>query len=334
LTKSLFLSFFVLMSFLSVAQVRDFNFAWNGVAVEDFEEFGYDRGVQLIAQADDKILHFGAVQASASFGNRGIGIVRYGYDGQLDPTFDGDGLKTLRYNNINTSFSSAQLQVDQKILVAGAFGYNRLVQRLNTDGSLDESFADNGTLLFDDDLSQVYTNWHVIRMISETQFMAIRSFRPTSLSPHEYEFSKYNLDGSLDTSFGDQGTLSLIFPTGDDYNLRNYEYQDDGSLIMTGRIAYADETLDDELLLMKLTPNGEIDVSFGVNGIALDETVLNADMKVQEDGKIVCAGSVGSNQQGTSGSMGVARFNSDGSIDSFFGIDGSTSIGISSYADY
>ncbi len=334
LLRPLLLSFsFLIISFHSESQVRDFNFGFNGVVVEIFE--GYDRGFELLLQDDNKILHFGSAQEHPTFGDHGIAIARYQYNGELDTTFDEDGTKVVRYDDTyNTQYSSAQLQSDQKILLAGLYGTNRFIQRYHTDGRLDETFADNGTLNFFEDSKTLYTNQHFIRMIDDIQFLVIRRFRTTFQATYSYEFSKHYLDGSLDTTYGDQGVLSLELPSENNYFLGHFEFINDGDLVMAGKLIFTDESEEDKLIMMKLEPNGSINSSFGEAGIATYDTVINSDMKIQEDGKIVFVGTLGLNELGTQGYMAIARFDENGDIDASFGENGSTGIGISSYADY
>src|SRR5688500_8370509 len=60
---------------------------------------------------------------------------------------------------------------------------------------------------------------------------------------------------------------------------------------------------------------GKLDSSFGINGIATNDSVLYFSTALQGDGKIVAAGSADNN-------FAVARFNVDGTLDSSFSGDG------------
>jgi uncharacterized delta-60 repeat protein len=85
------------------------------------------------------------------------------------------------------------------------------------------------------------------------------------------------------------------------------------------------ESLEDRLVL---SGPGTLDPTFGNGGTvsvslspAFPADFLNA-LAVQPDGKLVAAGGV--NSGGTAGEFAVARFNTDGSLDTGFGTNGST----------
>ena len=85
-----------------------------------------------------------------------------------------------------------------------------------------------------------------------------------------------------------------------------------------------------ELLEDRTVPNapGTLDPTFGTSGTvsvsfssSLPSEFLDAEV-IQSDGKIIAAGSV--NAGGNAGEFAVARFNTDGSLDTTFGTGGST----------
>ena len=68
---------------------------------------------------------------------------------------------------------------------------------------------------------------------------------------------------------------------------------------------------------------GELNTSFGVNGVAITDLLSNESdriygMTLQDDGKIVAVGYAGSNDEDAA----VARFNTDGTLDNTFSADG------------
>ena len=70
-------------------------------------------------------------------------IARFNGDGTLDRTFDGDGLLTLRIPG------GGIFAPDGRILQLSTDGRRTTVQRLNTDGSADNSYGSNGSVTFD-----------------------------------------------------------------------------------------------------------------------------------------------------------------------------------------
>ena len=66
--------------------------------------------------------------------------------------------------------------------------------------------------------------------------------------------------------------------------------------------------------------DGSLDTSFGIGGSVVTGLLRGSDVVIQPDGKIVVAGdSLGPQMNGD---FAVARFNSDGSLDTSFGIGG------------
>ncbi len=146
----------------------------------------------LAVQSDGKVLVSGNFISFNGIDRNHI--VRLNTDGSLDESFDpGTGFNSTSY--------TLALQSDGKVLVGGSFtsfnGTSRSrIARLNTDGSLDESF-DPGTG-FNGDGPYVMVVQPDGKVLVGGSFT---SFNGTSRS----NFARLNADGSLDESF-DQGT--------------------------------------------------------------------------------------------------------------------------------
>jgi len=116
----------------------DSSFGGDGFALADINSGSDDYSYEVVVQADGKIIVSGA-------SDQKLALCRYNSNGSLDSTFDYDGKLIL--NDINIGFSSnwshatyMKLQADEKILA----GSSSLFARLNPDGSLDNSFGNNG----------------------------------------------------------------------------------------------------------------------------------------------------------------------------------------------
>jgi uncharacterized delta-60 repeat protein len=106
-------------------------------------DFGGSDYVQAIAiQSDGKIVAVGA-RFLAGFD---FAIARYNTDGSLDTSFDSDGKQTVDFGNFSDTASGVAIQSDGKILVSGTASNGFGVVRLNTNGSLDTDFDDDGKL--------------------------------------------------------------------------------------------------------------------------------------------------------------------------------------------
>ena len=88
-----------------------------------------------------------------SASNRDYGIARIGTDGNLDPSFSGDGLASFDLNAQDGDAHAVALQSDGKILVAGSYwdgtgtgsGVEWALTRLNSNGTVDTSFGSSGS---------------------------------------------------------------------------------------------------------------------------------------------------------------------------------------------
>jgi len=126
--------------------------------------------------------------------------------------------------------------------------------------------------------------------------------------------------GSLDTSFADGGKAIVPIDGSDDY-ARAMTVQPDGKIVVAGwgntSIGYAFE-------LARLQRDGALDTAFGNAGKVLTKigngaAEANA-VALQADGKILVAGTVNESPKGKS--FALARYNSDGSLDTAFGSNG------------
>lgn len=129
--------------------------------------------------------------------------------------------------------------------------------------------------------------------------------------------------GALDTDFGTSGLVTTDVPGNNDISSR-VKIQDDGKIVLGGR---CDEGPLPVMFLSRYDTTGVIDSDFGIDGIALSDIsyfTTFSDLFIQTDGKFLVLG----NAIITSGQFDIAltRMNTDGSIDSDFGTDGSVFI--------
>ncbi|MBK7854878.1 MAG: hypothetical protein IPJ79_08210 [Bacteroidetes bacterium] len=97
-------------------------------------------------QPDGKILAGGSSKQNNYFQ---FAVLRYNTNGSLDTTFGLSGIKIITINpNIDNRLLSIALQGDGKILAVGGTttvnSQDFVVLRLNTDGSMDHTFGNNG----------------------------------------------------------------------------------------------------------------------------------------------------------------------------------------------
>jgi uncharacterized delta-60 repeat protein len=135
---------------------------------------------------------------------------------------------------------------------------------------------------------------------------------------------RYNIDGSLDNTFGTAG--KVVTRLKDRSSISSIAIQDDGKIVAGGS-AYNFSTnvfSDSGYTIVRYNMNGIIDSLFGKNGITVVKMSNGTgDLKkllIKPDGKILTAGTIG---KATFENIPVlVQFNSNGSIDSSFGVNG------------
>ena len=137
---------------------------------------------------------------------------------------------------------------------------------------------------------------------------------------------RFTASGSLDTTFGSNGFVTLTFG-GSNENGAAIAVQPDGKIVVGGRSTFAGTGTD--MVVARLLPNGSLDATFDGDGkVAVNfvdfqgfaQSDYMNDLELTSDGKIVIAG--GAPGQNTLYKTAVARLNSDGSLDSSFSGDG------------
>ena len=98
----------------------------------------------VLVQPDNKIVVTGNPGLSEV-----VTVTRLNPDGSPDTTFDGDGTATIDFGPVGEPASSAVLQPDGKIVVAGSAQAGVAVARLNANGSPDATFGAAGKATVD-----------------------------------------------------------------------------------------------------------------------------------------------------------------------------------------
>jgi uncharacterized delta-60 repeat protein len=144
-----------------------------------------------------------------------------------------------------------------------------------------------------------------------------------------FALARYNIDGTLDASFGTGGIVTSDFAASLTA-ARSVALQPDGKIVAAGQ-TFVNGSFD--FALARYNSDGTLDASFGADGIVTTDFAGRPDrafsVVVQPDGKIVAAGQAVI----ASFDFALARYNSDGSLDTSFGTGGlvTTSIGNGSF---
>ncbi len=230
--------------------------------------------------------------------------------------FGSSGIATTSLHAVNAT--GEVLQADGKIIVSGTSTtiatdgstINQFtLSRYYSDGTPDSTFGNNGI---------VYTSFgnsasaNDIALQSDSKIVVVGA---TLASPNRFALARYNANGTLDTTFGNglpilNGKVTTAITGGG--MAYSVAIQSNGQIIAAG----SDGT---NFILVRYNANGHVDTNFGTNGIVT--TVIAAGSKInalaiQPDGQILAAGS------DAHGDVLLARYNTDGSLDTSFGVRG------------
>jgi uncharacterized delta-60 repeat protein len=126
--------------------------------------------------------------------------------------------------------------------------------------------------------------------------------------------TRYNSNGSLDTSFGTNGIAPIEIEY---FNASAIELQADGKIIVASGGGW--------ISVARFNNNGSLDTSFGINGVNRLEVFEHQggihDVAIQPDGKIVLTGDHTQGQANYTEVI-VARFTSSGQVDTTFVANG------------
>ena len=139
---------------------------------------------------------------------------------------------------------------------------------------------------------------------------------------------------TLDSTFGDRGYVSVDFDGRDD-TVNEVLIQKDGKPIVVGTTFHPSKFQN--FGLVRYNTDGTLDTTFGVGGKVSTNIVPNSNsndrvggVTLQEDGKILVSGATIVSGQGNN--VAIARYNTDGSLDTTFGNGGVFNFDVSTVA--
>ncbi len=232
-------------------------------------------------------------------------IARLHKDGTLDTSFVPQKLG----DDLSQFASAIAIQPDGRILVAityqnGAPGGHRIV-RLNSDGSLDTTFAPTQQVIWTFALpGGSYTGGLSLKLQTDGKVLIYGG--RLRLANGRPQVIRLNANGTLDESF--QPGEKLI--------VADSEYHGELFPLPDGFILYRER----EGMPRRMTPNGSLETNFatwaGGGGDTPDPEDRVVDVKVLRDGKLLVSGNFMIHGIAVSG---IARLHSDGVMDQRFG---------------
>lgn len=244
--------------------------------------------------------------------------------GELDSTFGSDGRIATSVGNYNDQAYAVALQQDGKILVGGSSSNGAdldfAIVRYNRDGTLDPTFNYDGTVTTqvgrDDD--------EIAALAVQDDGYILAAGYSVQNGNRDFALVRYTPDGQRDPSFGLDGIVITGYGTLDD-EITAITVHGDGHIVVAG---YSTGTSGRAVIVGRYLYNGELDLSFGYEGLSLTgigEDALARSIDVDDRGRIIVAGSY---FHADRTEVMVLRFTETGDLDTTFGEEG---LGLTGY---
>ncbi|MCZ4318197.1 T9SS type A sorting domain-containing protein [Aequorivita viscosa] len=262
----------------------DLSFGDGGVVITDLHE-GSNFSSAVIEQLDGKVISGGFSFVNSTEENA---LIRYNLDGTVDTSFGNNGvLITPIVGILDLNF-----QQGNKLIVSGSIDHstgNISLFRYLSDGTLDNTFATNGVLATDLPNGNLYK----INLFDDDSFLLTGSYNANNI--FFIVFQKYLNNGTLDTSFGNNGRIINQIGSPDSF-IDEVKIHSNSIYVLAPKQSYNDFVIS----VLKFTEDYILDDNFGTNGIAttsIDIIPGNSQKSIAfdlfDDGSIYLAGGHG-----------------------------------------
>lgn len=277
--------------------------------------------------------------------------------GALDPTFGTGGVAppSAPINGAAAAiavYSNAQVATAGDVVAAGglyaeqnAHPNSFAVVRYMPNGLPDVSFGVNGEVTTAFTKSYPNAQAQAVAIQGDGKIVAAGFAAGTTTKGNSYDFAiaRYNVNGSLDNTFGSSGKVTTNFSGTGGQATASYDVahavflQPDGKIVLAGITSTA-VPAGNNIALARYNANGTLDTTFGSGGkVTTSHTTIPGslvdpitgygdtevkDAALQADGKILVAGYTQVAGLNPSNEAFVARYNANGELDKTFGSGG------------
>lgn len=196
------------------------------------------------------------------------------------------------------------------------------------DGNLDPTFGSGGKVVTDIGTN---SNDTLLKIVTQADGKIIATgFTRTNSSVPQFALVRYNVDGTLDSSFGSGGKVVTVIAANTREIASDLLVLPDGKILVAGSIDKP-SSVDSSFALLRYNSDGTLDTTFGTGGLVKPNVGTYLDsigsIALQPDGKIVAAGNTAIPRppgEQRNSNIALVRYNADGSLDLSFGTNGVT----------
>ena len=228
--------------------------------------------------------------------------------GDLDTTFSGNGKLGTDFDGNDDRANDVAIQPDGKIVVAGGCNFDYVcVSRYNSDGTLDTNFSSDGKVATQVPASAPLSLGEGVIILSNGKILVTAT--SNIVSGNAAILVRYNSNGSLDTTFDDDGILVTEL---------NITRINDLVIYPSGKMVAVGSNGGDWMIL-RYNSDGSLDTTFSGDGVVNTDFGGSSEsaqaVSVLSNGKILVGGT------GNPGGMdfALALYTTNGSLDTNFG---------------
>jgi len=293
----------------------DKSFGVNGKVILSFSQTD-DIAQDVAVQADGKIVVTGFMFSDTSFK---FITVRFNTDGTLDNTFGKGGKVITQIGNKDDKATSVKVDKNGSIFVGGytwtGNAFDFALVKYKNNGILDDRFNNNGIAAVS---IGIFDDMAVSLIILESGGIIQSGFTERFIR-NDFTVVKYNSDGNLDKTFGNNGKVVTQISTFNNISKSSAIITNDG-IILAG---YSFSGIKNNFTTVKYDNNGILDSTFGITGKVATEIGPGDDFAnsvlIKNDNKILVSGYTFNGVQNV---FTTVSYDLIGEIDSSYGING------------
>lgn len=244
----------------------------------------------------------------------------FSQDGFLDTTYGNSGFYV---HNSGAYGKSIEIDANQKMVI-GTYSTNSAFKfyRFSSSNQLDTTFGTGGATSIS--LGGENAVLNDMKIQPNGKIVSVGYWEDAgSANRKDFIVIRLNADGTLDTTFNGTGKVTVAFGTNEDI-ANAVAIQNDGKILVAGH-SFTGSYRD--VAIARINVDGTLDNTFGTNGKVTTDIAGNNDaatcIAINGDGKFA----VGSYTYGAGSSsifadFGIAKYNTNGSLDTSFSSDG------------